>query len=71
MDRDTQFSRKTAYVYAQDEADIEALRGEHDAARHLGLACQLVEEAGLPFRPPLLLAFAQQAQIDPAAYLAG
>jgi glycine/D-amino acid oxidase-like deaminating enzyme/nitrite reductase/ring-hydroxylating ferredoxin subunit len=68
---DCDLETKAAYAYAtraERKADIEA---EADAARKLGLRAEVLERAPLPFATAATLCFSDQAQFNPAAYLAG
>lgn len=64
-------SRLPAFVYAEAKDDAERLKKEHETAVRLGLPSELVEDAGLPFLPTLLLKYRDQCQIDPVGYLQG
>lgn len=62
------FERATAYIYALDSEQGEALEEEHRAAVSLGLPSALTTETELPFPVELALAFAGQALIHPVAF---
>jgi glycine/D-amino acid oxidase-like deaminating enzyme/nitrite reductase/ring-hydroxylating ferredoxin subunit len=62
---------KDAYSYTLRAARRGALEAEADLARTLGLAADVVARAPLPFAIAGALRFRDQAQFNPARYLAG
>jgi glycine/D-amino acid oxidase-like deaminating enzyme/nitrite reductase/ring-hydroxylating ferredoxin subunit len=61
--------RRIGYLYAETDAEAEELEAEEAAARKVGLAPRRVSETPLPFSVKGALSFADQAQINPRAYL--
>ena len=64
------YQRKAAYTYTCDPQRVEALREEAEAARILGFDAQILDQAPLPFPTAGALCFPDQAQFNPASYLA-
>jgi glycine/D-amino acid oxidase-like deaminating enzyme/nitrite reductase/ring-hydroxylating ferredoxin subunit len=65
---DCQFRRIPAYLYCEDESDVELLERECAYARRLGLSVDMQQHAPLPFHTSLCLVFPDQARLDPLAY---
>ncbi|WP_438816543.1 FAD-dependent oxidoreductase [Taklimakanibacter deserti] len=62
---------KPAYAYAIDGRKRQAIVAEAEAAHRLGLAADVLDHAPLPFNTVGALRFPDQAQFNPARYLAG
>ena len=60
-----------AFVFAETEEQVAALREEAEAAASLGLPASFVREVGLPFPVAGALRFDDQSQFDPYCYLTG
>ncbi|GAB4466827.1 MAG: FAD-dependent oxidoreductase [Elainellaceae cyanobacterium] len=67
---DCDFSRQTAYTFAESADQLQAVRDELEAAQKLGLPASFVTETSLPFPVLGAVAFDQQAQFHPRRYLA-
>jgi len=67
---DCDFSRQTAYTFAESADQLQAVRDEIGAAQKLGLPASFVTETPLPFPVLGAVAFDQQAQFHPRRYLA-
>jgi glycine/D-amino acid oxidase-like deaminating enzyme/nitrite reductase/ring-hydroxylating ferredoxin subunit len=65
------FERLDGYLFSYAEDSPRELEREYAAARRAGLAVELVPSAPLAFRTGAALRFANQAQIEPMAYLRG
>lgn len=63
-EHDVPVQRRTAVTYAQDTASIGAARGEHEAARHLGLPVSWRDELDVPFPHAGGTTLDDQAQVD-------
>jgi glycine/D-amino acid oxidase-like deaminating enzyme len=68
---DCRWERRPAITYATTDAGRSDLADELAAATEAGLDVELVDELDLPFPTSGGLVMADQAQIDPVAYLAG
>jgi glycine/D-amino acid oxidase-like deaminating enzyme/nitrite reductase/ring-hydroxylating ferredoxin subunit len=66
---DCGFRRLSGYLFAEEEAQVSELDDELDAAERAGLAVERAD-VPLPFRTRAGLRFANQAQLQPLAYLA-
>ncbi|HEX6242768.1 MAG TPA: FAD-dependent oxidoreductase [Polyangiales bacterium] len=66
-----EFERVDGYLYSYADESPDVIEQEFEAARRAGLAVEQVESAPLPFRTGVSLRFANQAQLDPMAYLTG
>ncbi len=66
---DCGFRRLSGYLFAEDEAQVSELDDELDAAQRAGVAVERAD-VPLPFRTRAGLRFANQAQLQPLAYLA-
>lgn len=66
---DCDFSWQPAYVFAQDERNVDSLCAEAEAARKCGIAAAFVEHTPLPYPVRGALRFDNQAQFHPVAYL--
>jgi glycine/D-amino acid oxidase-like deaminating enzyme/nitrite reductase/ring-hydroxylating ferredoxin subunit len=66
-----QFRRIPAYLYCEEEADVETLKNEYANARQLGLTVDMQRHAPLPFGTALALMFPDQGRFDPLAYVKG
>lgn len=62
---------KHAYTYATEAVRRAEIEAEADAARQVGLEAEVLDRAPLPFRTVGALLFPDQAQFNPATYLAG
>lgn len=62
---------RAAYVYALAPDELPMLTAEASAAQSLGLPADMVDHAPLPFETAGALRFLDQAQFNPAQYLAG
>ncbi|HQA00107.1 MAG TPA: FAD-dependent oxidoreductase, partial [Phycisphaerae bacterium] len=65
------FRRVPAYLYCEDDADIEMLKVEYTLVRNLGIAVDMQRQAPLPFDTALSLVFPDQGRFDPLAYIQG
>jgi glycine/D-amino acid oxidase-like deaminating enzyme/nitrite reductase/ring-hydroxylating ferredoxin subunit len=65
---DCGFRRLSGYLFAEQEAQVSELNDELDAAQRAGLAVERAD-VPLPFRTRGGLRFANQAQLQPLAYL--
>jgi len=69
---DCALERKAAYAYIGPEREgLDALNRETEAALAYGLPADFVDRAPLPFATGGAVRFSDQAQCNPAAYLAG
>lgn len=68
---DCQFTRIPAYLYCEDETDVEMLKQEYAAARRLAIPVDMQRHAPLPFNSAISLMFPDQARFDPLAYIRG
>jgi glycine/D-amino acid oxidase-like deaminating enzyme/nitrite reductase/ring-hydroxylating ferredoxin subunit len=66
---DCDFTRTNAYVYTEDEAELERITAEVEAATKLGLPASYVETTSLPFEIRGAIEFANQARFHPRKYL--
>ena len=62
---------KAAYAYALDPARRDEIAAEAEAARRVGFDAEVLDRAPLPFDNAAALRFRDQAQFNPAKYLAG
>lgn len=63
--------RRPGFLYTEREEDVAKLREELEAAKHAGLAVELLDHAPLPFATKGALRFPDQAQFHVQRYLAG
>ena len=63
------FRRTSAYVYTEDEAEMEQITAEVEAATKLGLPASYVETSPLPFEIKGAIQFTDQARFHPRKYL--
>jgi len=63
------FAVVPGYLYSEREDDMAELAFELDAARAAGLSVELEREVPLPFPTAGALCFANQAELNPEAYL--
>jgi glycine/D-amino acid oxidase-like deaminating enzyme/nitrite reductase/ring-hydroxylating ferredoxin subunit len=63
------FRRVPGFRFAERAADAADLAAEIDAARRLGIAVEDVAQTPLPFPVARAMRFADQAQMDPLAYV--
>lgn len=63
------FSWQPAYVYTQEEKEVEKIQEEAGVAMKLGLAATYLEEIPLPIKVKAALRFDNQAQFHPLKYL--
>ena len=68
---DCDFSRRPAYTYTTDPAQVEAVEAEVDVARRLGLPAELTTDTELPFDVAAAVRFDDQAQFHPRRYCMG
>lgn len=66
---DCDFTEASAYIFAESEADVDALRQEVDAAQALNLPASFTTETELPFPIKGAVCFTDQAQFHPRKYL--
>jgi glycine/D-amino acid oxidase-like deaminating enzyme/nitrite reductase/ring-hydroxylating ferredoxin subunit len=66
---DCDFSRRSSFVYSEDEAEVEKLQAEVEAARSLGLPASFVTDVDLPYAVAGAVRFDNQAQFHPRRYL--
>jgi len=71
LEVDCRFSRIPAYLYCEDEAKVEWIKDEYQAARTLGIPVDMQRNAPLPFQTELCLMFPDQARFDPLRYVRG
>ncbi len=62
---------RPAFIYAEDDKEVEVLRREADAAASLGLPAEFLADADLPVPATGALRFSGQYQFDPYLYLCG
>ncbi|MGI6852741.1 FAD-dependent oxidoreductase [Mesorhizobium sp. 1B3] len=62
---------RPAYAYTSSPARRADIAAEAEAARELGLEAEAIDKAPLPFETAGALLFPDQAQFNPASYLAG
>jgi len=65
------FTRLSAYVYAEEDKQLKDLEKELDAYGRLGLSGEITDDTGLPFPVPGALRMDNQAQFHPIKYLYG
>lgn len=63
------FSWQSAYVYTQDDKEIQKVQAEADAAASLGFAATYLEQIPLPIDVKAALRFDNQAQFHPLKFL--
>jgi glycine/D-amino acid oxidase-like deaminating enzyme len=68
---DCDLRRKPNYTYAEDRADLEAVREEAELARELGLPSSFTTELDLPFPVAGAVRFDGQAEFHPLKYVEG
>lgn len=66
---DCDFSRRDSYVYSHDEAELDKLRSEAEAAATLGLPASYTTEVPLPYAVAGAVRFTAQGQFHPRKYL--
>ena len=66
---DCDFTRASAYVYTEDEKELERITAEVEAATKLGLPASYVETTPLPFEIKGAIEFRDQARFHPRKYL--
>jgi len=66
---DCDFARVDSYVYAHDDAELETLRSEAEAAAALGLPATYTTDVPLPYDVAGAVKFAAQGQFHPRKYL--
>lgn len=71
FDVDCDLRRAPAYVYGCAAKSSKEFEREASAAKHLGLAQEVLESAPVPFATSGALRFPDQAQFNPALYLVG
>lgn len=67
---DCDFSRQSAYTFAETEENLSQVKDEVEAAVQLGLPASFVATASLPFPIAGAVQFTNQAQFHPRKYLA-
>jgi len=65
------WERVTAYTYAADDEQVDAVEQEAAAARAAGLDVHTTTDVPLPFAAPRAVALADQGQLDPVRYVRG
>jgi glycine/D-amino acid oxidase-like deaminating enzyme/nitrite reductase/ring-hydroxylating ferredoxin subunit len=60
-----------AYVWTEEESNVEKLEKEVELARRFGLPASLTRDTGLPFEVKAAMRWDDQAQFHPVKYLAG
>jgi glycine/D-amino acid oxidase-like deaminating enzyme/nitrite reductase/ring-hydroxylating ferredoxin subunit len=68
---DCDFRRVDAYLWVPSGQSRRILKKERDASRRVGLGCEDVERAPLPFDTGPCIRFTNQAQFHPLKYLRG
>ncbi len=68
---DCSWERATAYTYAGDASQVDAVDREASAARAAGLDAGTTTEVPLPFHVPVAVALENQGQLDPVRYVRG
>lgn len=68
---DCDFSRRSAYVYSQQDDKTDAIKAEVEAASLLGLPASFETEIDLPYKITAAIKFADQAQFHPRKFLLG
>jgi glycine/D-amino acid oxidase-like deaminating enzyme/nitrite reductase/ring-hydroxylating ferredoxin subunit len=63
------FTRTDAFVYTEEEAELERITAEVEAATKLGLPASYAETTSLPFAVKGAIRFANQARFHPRKYL--
>jgi glycine/D-amino acid oxidase-like deaminating enzyme/nitrite reductase/ring-hydroxylating ferredoxin subunit len=71
LDIDCGWERVTAYTYAADDSQVEAVEQESEAARAAGLDVHLTTGVPLPFDVPRGVCLHDQGQLDPVRYVRG
>ena len=66
---DCDFSRRSAYTFAEPEQGINEIEQEYEAALKLGLPAHFVPDTPLPFSVAGAIRFDNQAQFHPRKYL--
>jgi glycine/D-amino acid oxidase-like deaminating enzyme/nitrite reductase/ring-hydroxylating ferredoxin subunit len=66
---DCDFSWQPAYVYTQDEKNIQKIIDEVETAQKCGIQASFVENIPLPFKINAAIKFEKQAQFHPLKYL--
>lgn len=66
---DCDFSRQSAYTFAESMKELEKVEAEVEAAKSLGLPASLVKETSLPFPISGAIKFDNQAQFHARKYL--
>ena len=66
---DCDFSRRSAYTFAESEQDFKRVEQEYEAALKLDLPAHLVPDTSLPFPVKGAIRFDHQAQFHPRKYL--
>jgi glycine/D-amino acid oxidase-like deaminating enzyme/nitrite reductase/ring-hydroxylating ferredoxin subunit len=68
---DCDFSMQDAYVYTQDEQELQKIRDEVDSLKSIGFECDYVDKIPLPFEILGAIKFPYQAQFHPRKYALG
>lgn len=71
LDLDSDFSRRSAYIFTHDTAKVAAIKAEVAAAERLGLPASFETTTDLPFPVTAALRFRDQAQFHPRKFLLG
>ncbi len=66
---DCDFSRQSAYTFAEPDSELNRIKDEVEAARKLGLPASFVQETSLPFAIAGAVKFDNQAQFHVRKYL--
>ncbi|MCB9484220.1 MAG: FAD-dependent oxidoreductase [Dehalococcoidia bacterium] len=69
LDADVHFEAQPAYTYATERASLDDVRQEVEAAREAGLPARFESHLDIPYEHVGAVAFDEQAQFDPYAYL--
>lgn len=68
---DSEFSRRSSYVFSRSPAKVDAFKAEAEAARRLGLPAHFDTSTELPFDVEAVVRFDDQAQFHPRKFLLG
>lgn len=66
---DSEFERRSAYIYSSDPAKVADFKAEVEAAKSLGLPASFEAEIDLPYEISGAVKFADQAQFHPRKFL--
>lgn len=71
LDIDSEFARRAAYVYTNQDDKVEAIKSEVEAAKSLGLPASFETTTELPVDVVAAIKFDQQAEFHPRKFLLG